>query len=367
MPLYQVIYNNPLFASPRKVVPQTGTSRVPSKVLGAKNVASRVRTTLDAINALLSTHFHGALPDNSIISDIVNALPQLSNLGTVLEALAALPPECRPRWCKNHGGPVRTWTGDLQGLGVVVPRPPAPPPVGATPFPAQALDHLVAALRRETGIGLLALSKLNLVDDYLPRGIERPQKLAVTLLPFRLLYPGPSGWPTVTLPLPGLREFRDLDDRIDNLLEIIEMAPRTVFRPTIRSRVAAAPPPGLGVWNPLAGASTPMTLPQPPAAEPAGSPSPAPPKGPWLEVDVVEKVATLDGVRYSLLEAGAAVLDILLNAKGEWVSLSNYTSKSRPLLGGHPTREIKKLPIQIRTLVQSEPGKGTRLIRPMVS
>jgi hypothetical protein len=75
---------------------------------------------------------------------------------------------------------------------------------------------------------------------------------------------------------------------------------------------------------------------------------------PRIELDREKRVVILDGAAFSLLPNGVKLLEILLGARGEYVSLASF---------GLRTRDIQNLPEPVQAAIESQPGAGTRIRR----
>ena len=79
-----------------------------------------------------------------------------------------------------------------------------------------------------------------------------------------------------------------------------------------------------------------------------------------LRIDEDHGQAILDGRAYTVDSDRAAILQILLDNLGNWVSSTEMVDSCPRLLGVRPGRWIKALPEPIRALIDSS-GKGCRL------
>ena len=78
------------------------------------------------------------------------------------------------------------------------------------------------------------------------------------------------------------------------------------------------------------------------------------PRRPRLTVTFDPDQAIFDGIPYAIKSNGAAFLDSLLEANGEWVSGET--------IGVRADRVKKSLPVTIQHLIESSPGKGNRIL-----
>ena len=84
---------------------------------------------------------------------------------------------------------------------------------------------------------------------------------------------------------------------------------------------------------------------------------------PLIRVDVNKEMIWLDDEPISVSAPAAYFIDALINAKGNWVSLPKDapTQAHRNMIGNRPDRIRKKLPPNLKSLVESKGGKGSRL------
>ena len=80
------------------------------------------------------------------------------------------------------------------------------------------------------------------------------------------------------------------------------------------------------------------------------------PGKPRIIVDLAQSKVTLDGVCHTITGEGARFLHELLKAKGNWVSSTDIDIRK-------PDRLKKAMPVAVSSLIESLPGKGSRIPR----
>ncbi len=88
---------------------------------------------------------------------------------------------------------------------------------------------------------------------------------------------------------------------------------------------------------------------------PAGIDAPSDPAKRRITVHKDSRECRLDGTHFSLTAEGAVLLNALVEADGEYVAASSVVNK--------PDRVRRRLPAELRRLIESDPGKGTRIPR----
>jgi hypothetical protein len=92
------------------------------------------------------------------------------------------------------------------------------------------------------------------------------------------------------------------------------------------------------------------------------APAPPPPKPPRLKVDLACKTLTLDGTANDVPSVQALRwVKVLADHPGEWVSGPDLPTHDQDLDGVRTDRLKKHLPTEVLSLLDSEPGKGSRL------
>jgi hypothetical protein len=82
---------------------------------------------------------------------------------------------------------------------------------------------------------------------------------------------------------------------------------------------------------------------------------------PRVTADVDGRSVTIDGRPYPVEPDGAALVDALLRARGEWRN-GEHLCKTVPLLeGARPWRVRKRLPADVQKLIEAKRASGHRL------
>jgi hypothetical protein len=129
--------------------------------------------------------------------------------------------------------------------------------------------------------------------------------------------------PVIPLPSPLKPELLKLQREARSLLRLLEVAPATALNAPKFGHVQPAPKPR-------------------------------------LNVDRQNLLIVFDDIGYSVTAQGAALVDALLRAEGDWRPTSDLQADPQ-LLGSRIDRIRDKLPPPIHALIESTPGKGNRL------
>jgi hypothetical protein len=86
------------------------------------------------------------------------------------------------------------------------------------------------------------------------------------------------------------------------------------------------------------------------------------PQAPRLTVSLEKRIVTLDGQSFDV-SSGQALrwLKVLIEHAREWISSADLQGLDKELAGARPDRLKKYLPDSVQELIDSEPGKGSRL------